>query len=93
MIASSLLSVCVLMCLGALLHLTWSLTRAALVWVPSGYAGIVTGWYVAECFENTAMAVAPALGVSTLVRFAIVTAWVRCFAPPRIVLAAWAAYL
>lgn len=88
MISSFLLSVCILMCVGALLHLAWGILRAALVWAPSGYAGIVTGWYVAECSESTALAVAAALGVSTLVRFAIVTAWMSCFAPRRIVLAA-----
>lgn len=90
MIASFLLSTCILMCLGALLHLAWGILRAALIWVPSGYAGIVAGWYVAECTENTAMVVAAALGVSTLVRSAIVTAWMRWFAPRRIVVAAWA---
>ena len=89
MIASLLLSVCILMCLGALLHLAWGILRAALIWAPSGYAGIVAGWYVAECSENTALAVAAALGVSTLARFAIITAWMSCFAPRRIVLAAW----
>ena len=78
------------MCLGALLHLAWSLLRAAMIWVPSGYAGIVVGLYVAECTNNMALAVAAALGVSSLVRFAIVTAWTSCFAPRRIVLAAWA---
>lgn len=90
MISSFLLSVCILMCVGALLHLAWGIFRAALVWAPSGYAGIVAGWYVAQCSENAAMAVAAALGASTLVRFAIATAWMSCFAPRRIVLAAWA---
>lgn len=90
MIASFLLSVCILMCVGALLHLAWGILRAALVWAPSGYAGIVAGRYVAECSDSTVLAVAAALGVSTLVRFAIVTAWMSCFAPRRIVLAAWA---
>lgn len=70
MIAYFLLSVCILMCLGALLHLAWSLLRAAMIWVPSGYAGIVVGWYVAECTDNMALAVAAALGISSLVRFA-----------------------
>lgn len=90
MIVSVLLSVCVLMCVGALLHLAWGVIRAALVWAPSGYAGIVAGWYAAECSENTSMAIAAAIGASTLVRFAIVTAWMGCFAPGRFVLAAWA---
>ena len=36
-----------------------------------------------------AVLVAAALGVSTLARFAIITAWMSCFAPRRIVLAAW----
>jgi hypothetical protein len=90
MISSFLVSVCILMSLGALLHLAWGFLRAALVWAPSGYAGIVTGWYVVECSESAALAVAAALVVSTLVRFAIVTAWMSCFAPRRIVLAAWA---
>ena len=66
MISSFLLSVCILMCVGALLHLAWGILRAALVWAPSGYAGIVAGWYVAQCSENAAMAVAAALGASTL---------------------------
>lgn len=89
MIASFLLSVGILMCLGALLHVAWGLLRAALIWAPSGYAGIVAGSYAAESSENAALAVAAALGVSTLVRFAIVTAWMSCLAPRRIVLAAW----
>lgn len=89
MISSFLLSVCILMCLGALLHLAWGLLCAALIWAPSGYAGIVTGWYVAESIENVALAVAAALGVSTLVRFAIVAAWMSCFAPRHMVLATW----
>lgn len=90
MISTFLLSVCILMCVGALLHLAWGILRAALVWAPSGYAGIVTGWYVAQCSGSATLAVAAALVVSTLMRFAIATAWISCFAPRRIVLAAWA---
>lgn len=93
MIASVFLSVGVLICVGAFLHLAWGLLRAALVWAPSGYAGIVAGWYVAECSENIAIAVAVALGASALVRFAIISAWVSCFAPRRLVFAAWAEVL
>jgi hypothetical protein len=89
MISTFLLSVCILMCVGALLHIAWGILRAALVWAPSGYAGIVTGWYVAEWSDSATLAVAAALAVSTLVRFAIVTARICCFAPRRIVLAAW----
>lgn len=90
MISSFLLSVCILMSVGALLHVAWGILRAALVWAPSGYAGIVTGWYVAECGESAALAIGAALGVSTLVRLAIVATWMSCFAPRRIVLASWA---
>lgn len=90
MIGSIILCVCVFMCFGALLHLAWGLLRAALIWALSGYAGIVAGWLVADFFEDTVMAVAAALSASALVRFAIVTAWMRCLAPRRLVFAAWA---
>lgn len=90
MITSFLLSGFVLICLGALLHLAWAIFRAALIWAPSGYAGIVAGWHVAEGSENTALAVAAALGAATLVRFAILTVWMSCVGPRRIVWAAWA---
>ncbi len=89
MISSFLLPVCILMCVGALLHLAWGILRAAFVWAPSGYAGIVTGWYVAECGESAALAIAVALGVATLVRLAIVAAWMHCFPLRHVVLAPW----
>jgi hypothetical protein len=89
-IASALLSIGVLICVGALLHLVWVLARAALVWAPSGYVGIVSGLHVAQCTESAAFGVAMAIGAAALVRFAIVALWVRLFTRRCLVLVAWA---
>lgn len=89
MIASALLSIGVVMYVGAFLHLAWGLARVVLVWAPSGYVGIVAGSYVAQCSESVAFGVAAAIGAAALVRFAIVTAWMRLFAPRYPVVVAW----
>lgn len=84
MIASFLLSVCILMCVGALLHLAWGILRATLVWAPSGYAGIVCGWCTAQLLESTYAGVAVAVAVATLTRFAILEL-AACLFPPRFI--------
>ena len=84
MIASFLLSVCILMCVGALLHLAWGILRAALVWAPSCYAGIVCGWCTAQLLESTYAGVAVAAAVAALTRFAIVRL-AACLFPPRLI--------
>jgi hypothetical protein len=61
----------VLLCVGALLHLAWLLALTLLVWVPSGYAGIVCGWYAALLSESTFAGVVVAVTVAALIRFAI----------------------
>jgi len=60
-----------LLCVGALLHLAWLLALALLVWAPSGYTGIVCGWYAARLLESTFAGVAVAVAVAALTRFAI----------------------
>jgi hypothetical protein len=68
---SVLALVLALLCVGALLHLAWLLALALLVWAPSGYAGIVCGWYAARLLESTSAGVAVAVAVAALTRFAI----------------------
>lgn len=84
MTAVFLLSVCILMCIGALLHLTWRILRAALVWAPSGYTGIICGWCAAQLLESAYAGVAVAVAVAALTRFAILRLAASLF-PPRVI--------
>lgn len=76
--------VLVSLCVGALLHLAWLLALALLVWVSSGYAGIVCGWYAAQLLESTSAGVAVAVAVAALTRFAILRL-AACLFPARFI--------
>jgi hypothetical protein len=73
---------------GALLHLAWRLALAALVWTPSAYVGIVTGWHVGLWTEHAGLGVVAAVGVAALIR-AIVDHLLFWLSPRRALLIAW----
>ncbi|MBL8559451.1 MAG: hypothetical protein JNM47_12060 [Hyphomonadaceae bacterium] len=81
---SLLALVLVLLCVGALLHVAWLLALALMVWVPSGYVGILCGWYAAQLLESTSAGVAVAVAVAALTRFAILR-FAACLFPLRLI--------
>jgi len=89
MMATALASLCVLVLAGALLHLAWRIALAALLWAPSGAAGLVAGWYVAQGFDTIALGVAAAISAAALVRLALFRLWVWVLAPRGIALLVW----
>jgi hypothetical protein len=82
-------SLCVLVLVGALLHLAWWLAIAALLWAPSGACAIVVGWHVTQGSESIALGGAAAIITAALVRFALLRLWALLFAPRFVTLVAW----